>query len=464
LHKKKNIFEINQQRKSTWSEKLAWGAGGMTESLVNCLYSLAFPIFAIGLGVSPALIGISQAISRLVDAFTDPVMGNISDNTRTRFGRRRPFIFAGAILVGITFPLIYMPGRDWSEWGCFLWYTGLSSLFFIAFTIWSIPWSALGLELSDDYRDRTKIQLSRMVFATLAGIGVTWAYRLCFIFHTDELIGVRYVGWLIGAVMCVTGILSALFIREWRQVGNQAPIKLLSALKLTCSNRPFLLLCGAVLFFAGGLVMVGPMLLYVNIYYVFDGDRATAATLCGVAGTVTALLSVGMLPLGGKIVDWIGKRRAAFLALGMIVIGQCSLFVLIRPSMPYLQLLSMIIYQPGIMLMWALIPSMIADVCDMDELESGRRREASYSSMYQWIWKLGATLAMMLGGFLLGLVGAKTSSPDAMLAPEVVFKLRLLLSGVPTLLGIAAAVCLWHYPLTEANVEKIKMRLKESDI
>lgn len=448
---------------STVIEKLAWGAGGMTESLVNCIYSLAFPIFAIGFGVSPALMGIAQAIPRLVDAFTDPVMGNISDNTHSRFGRRRPFIFIGAILVGLTLPLIYMPGRDWSQWAYFVWFAGMTSLFFIAFTIWSIPWSALGLELSGDYNDRTRIQLARMIFATLAGVGVNWVYRLCFVFNPDELIGVRRVGWLIGGVMGVMGILSALFVREWRHAEKQVPIRILDALKLTLSNRPFLLLCGAVLFFAGGVIMVAPLLQYVNIYYVFAGDRAAASILIGFVGMVAALSSVLVLPAGGWIAGKLGKRKAAFLALGMIIFGRASQFVLVTPAMPYLQMICMLIYQPGIMLMWALIPSMIADVCDMDELTSGRRREASFSSIYQWIWKLGATLAMMLSGLLLGLAGAKTAAADAMLAPNVIFRLRLLLSIVPSLMGMAAFLCLWLYPLTEKRVQEIKIQLNRAE-
>lgn len=447
------------EHKSKLSEKLAWGVGGITESLVNCIYSLAFPIFAIGLGVSPVLMGIAQAVPRLIDAFTDPVMGNISDNTRSRFGRRRPYIFIGAVLVGLTLPLIYMPGRNWPEIAHFAWFAGMTSLFFVSFTVWSIPWSALGLELSGDYNDRTRIQLVRMVFAALAGIGVNWVYRLCFVFNSDELIGVRGVGWVIGGIMCVTGIISVPFVREWRHTEKQVPIRMSSALKLTLSNRPFLLLCGCVLFFAGGVIMVAPLLQYVNIYYVFDGDRAAASTLIGASGTLGALVSILILPIGGWVSGKLGKRKTAFLALSVIILGYAGMFVLVTPSLPYLQLICMLIYQPGIMLMWALIPSMIADVCDMDELSSGRRREASFSSIYQWIWKLGATVAMTLGGVLLGLVGAKTASADAVLAPEVIFRLRLLLSVVPALMGVAAFVCLCFYPLTESRVEEIKKRL-----
>lgn len=450
--------ELNQHR-STFLEKLSWGAGGMTEGLTQSVYALAFPIFSIGLGVSPFLIGLSNGIMRLIDAVTDPIMGNISDNAHTRWGRRRPFILAGAILIGILYPVIWLPNRSWPETGLFIWFTGLTGLFFIAFTIWSIPWTALGLELSDDYNDRTRIQITRMIFATLSGLGVSWVYKICFFFDPDEVIGVRTAGWLIGLILMVAGGISAFFVKEWRPVQKQAPIRLSTALGITLSNRPFLLLCATVLFYAAGFILVDPMLLYVNIYYVFDGSRAAASTIMGVSGTTGVLLSLAMLPVGACLSEKIGKRRTALFALSLIIIGRASLYWLVTPGYPYLQLISRAIFQPGNILMWALIPSMIADICDVDELETGRRREGGFGSVYQWIWKCGATLAAMLGGVLLSLVGAKTSSPDAVFPAEVIFRMRLVLALVPTVLGCISFLCIWFFPLTEKRIQEVKAEL-----
>ena len=206
------------------------------------------------------------------------------------------------------------------------------------------------------------------------------------------------------------------------------------------------------------------MLLYVNIYHVFDGDRSSAATLIGVMGLISMIVSILTMPLGGWVSAKFGKRRAVFIMLGLIIVGRASQFWLITPTHPYLQLISMLIYTPGVMLMWALIPSMVADVCDLDELESGRRREASFSAMYQWMWKLGATLAMLLGGILLGLVGATTDSPDAVLSVEVIFRLRLILSGVSSLMAAVALVCVWFYPLTEKQMVIVKEKLKQKKL
>lgn len=443
---------MSAPRKTTLIEKLAWGAGGMSESLVNCLYGLALPIFSIGMGVSPALMGIAQAIPRFVDAFTDPLMGNISDNARTRWGRRRPFIFAGALLMAITFPLIFSPSREWAGPVLATWFGGTAILFFLAFTIWSIPWSALGLELSADYNDRTRIQVVRLIFATAAGVLVGWSYKICFWFDADEVVGVRPVAWIIGGLMLAGGILSALFIREWRY-GKDArePLRLLPALKTTLSNRPFLLLCGATLFFAGGVIMVEPMLLYVNIYHVYGGDRDAAASIMGISSTVGTVAAVAMLPLGAALSERIGKRNSALVAIGLIFVGKGAQFWFVTPEMPYLQLATRTLFGPGIMLMWALIPSMIADVCDRDEVTSGRRREASFSSVFQWVWKLGATLAMAIGGLLLSLAGAQVTGDEGTLSPDVVLRLRMLMSTVPVVFCLVAAVFVFLYPHGRAD-------------
>jgi GPH family glycoside/pentoside/hexuronide:cation symporter len=128
--------------------------------------------------------------------------------------------------------------------------------------------------------------------------------------------------------------------------------------------------------------------------------------------------------------------------------------------MPYLQLLTRAVYDPGIMLMWALIPSMIADVCDADELETGCRREASFSSVYQWIWKCGATLAMVSGGFLIAMVGADVDGATDMLPEEVVHRLRLLLSVVPALFGCVALFMIYKFPLSREKVSTIRREIE----
>ena len=114
-------------------------------------------VLNLGLGMNPALVGLLGALPRLTDAITDPLMGYISDNTRSRWGRRRPYIFCGAILVGIVFALLWQLPDNRSE-NYYFWYFLIGSfLFYLAYTVFVTPWVALGYELTPDYHERTRL-------------------------------------------------------------------------------------------------------------------------------------------------------------------------------------------------------------------------------------------------------------------------------------------------------------------
>lgn len=118
---------------------------------------MARPIYQIVLGLNPLLFGIAMTIPRVWDAFTDPIMGSISDNFRSRYGRRRPFAFAGAILTGITFASIWLVPRNWGEHAMFAYLVGTSLLYFTATTIFSVPLTSLSYEMTPGYHERTRV-------------------------------------------------------------------------------------------------------------------------------------------------------------------------------------------------------------------------------------------------------------------------------------------------------------------
>ena len=132
--------------------------------------SLAFLIFGVGMGISPLYIGLALSASRIVDAVTDPLMGNITDNTKSRWGRRRPYIFLGAILMSIIFASIWFTPRSASELWQATYLIVTCSLFYMAFTIWVIPYSGLGLEMVIDYDERTRLMTFRVFPSYIVGI------------------------------------------------------------------------------------------------------------------------------------------------------------------------------------------------------------------------------------------------------------------------------------------------------
>ena len=141
-----------------WMEKIILGFG-MLSSFFGyvAVNSLAFPVYNMILGVSPALIGVALLIPRLWDAFTDPLMGVISDNFHSRWGRRKPFIVIGSIFMGVSFGLLWMAPTEWSETLKIAYFIVFQIFFFTFFTIFYVPYTALTYEMTPDYNERTRV-------------------------------------------------------------------------------------------------------------------------------------------------------------------------------------------------------------------------------------------------------------------------------------------------------------------
>jgi GPH family glycoside/pentoside/hexuronide:cation symporter len=160
-------------------QKLAYGAGCFVNLFTgNITVQMFNPVFNIALGVSPVVLGFIQMAFRLWDAVTDVVMGNISDNARTRWGRRRPFIVIGAVAAGIIFPFLWNVSADWSQ-GMIVGYVILIGLLlYTAVTVWGMPYYSLGMEMTPDYNERTRISAVRAVFSKIANIFGGWLIAL----------------------------------------------------------------------------------------------------------------------------------------------------------------------------------------------------------------------------------------------------------------------------------------------
>jgi len=334
--------------------------------------------------------------------------------------------------------------------------------YYTAYTIWSVPWNALGYEMTPDYNERTRVQAWGAVFATSAGLFIYWTYKLCFLFNENEVIGARYVGVLIGMVLLVTGMMSAFFCKERTEAQKQEKIKLIPAFSATLKNRPFLLVCGTVTLFILGVFLVQPMAIYVNIYYVFQGSenaREAASTITGLGGMCGAIIGLLMIPVISYLATHWGKKQTLLLGLATTSISFLIQFATFSPAHPYLELISFCMMAPSIAFIWLILPSMVADVCDVDELDTGLRREGMYGAVYGWVLKLGVSAGLLLSGFVLSGVGIKPGAEIQ--SPESIRMLRILFSLVPFLFTLGGAFLIYRYPLTEAAMEKLKHELNE---
>jgi hypothetical protein len=150
-------YETAPEDRIPFRKKLIYGSGAFVNNLLADSIGRMVIVLNLGLGMNPALAGLLAALPRLTDAITDPLMGYISDNTRTRWGRRRPYIFVGAIAVGIVFALLWQlpPGKS-ESWYFWVFLFG-SFVFYLAYTVFVTPWVALGYELTPDYNERTRL-------------------------------------------------------------------------------------------------------------------------------------------------------------------------------------------------------------------------------------------------------------------------------------------------------------------
>ncbi len=444
------------------SQKLSWAAGSIADQfMTNGINALALPIYNISLGLSPILIGYALAIPRIFDAITDPIMGNISDNTRTRWGRRRPYIFIGAILCAFSFALIWMPPRGFGDIGIFLYFLLFSLVYYAAYTIFAVPRAALGYELSTDYHERTTLFAINAVLAGSAGFIFPWFYKLAFhpIFagpEKNEIIGVRWVGVLAGVIILATALPSAFMNRERAEGMEQPKLGLIKAAWMTLENMPFRIITGVVVLILLAVMVAGPMNLYINIYYICDGDKEAGAFWGGWVGMVQAIACIFSAPLVALASRVIGKKMTIICGLLIAIVGYLATWWLFTPQYPWLQIIFMILLQPGLMTVWVLNGSILADICDEDELRNGMRREGMFGAAYTFITKASSACITILAGYMLVWAGYKDG--EAVTAQTLV-NLRLLFILIPVIMLLVAMYLAWRFPITEATARRIRAEL-----
>jgi GPH family glycoside/pentoside/hexuronide:cation symporter len=307
-------------------DKIVFSIGGGLQQFSNTAPQyLANPIFNLALGMNPVHIGIVLAIARLWDAVSDPLVGNWSDNVRTRWGRRKPFMVAGAILTGASFAAMWWLPRDASQTFYFGYFLLTILLFFTGTTLFTVPWTALGIASAPTYHERTKLFAYVGVTHKVIGFATGWLYPLCqlAVFQT-VLDGARVVGCICGTLIIIACLIPALTLKEPPDAPTpvrQKPEPFLHAMKAVISNRVLRLFSLACLVTMTSLYTVSSLGLYINIYHVFGGDKVAAATMMGIWGTLFNVLAMVSIPPMIWLSNRLGKHRAIMLALGMVSVS-----------------------------------------------------------------------------------------------------------------------------------------------
>jgi glycoside/pentoside/hexuronide:cation symporter, GPH family len=403
-----------------WNQLIAFGMGGLIPiALFNIAGQLMGLLGNISLGLSAFWLGTIMIIPRLWDAFSDPIIGHLTDNTRTRWGRRRPYILIGGIAVAVSFVAMWwVPRGEWVREvfpsdAAYNWFQlafilmGLL-VFFTACNVFEIPHGALGMEMSDDYHERTRLFSAKSFLGNLFAMGTPWLLFLSglefFAGQGGDLTdGMRYVSLFIAALLIPMSYWWFVALREPGLVAaaERAKPNFWKDMRATITNRTFLSLVVIIFTLAMGFNFVSLFNYYITIFYLYGGDAIAAGGLLGIAGTTWAITGLAaVFPL-----NWLGKRlgksNTLLIAILLMCAAQLTKIVCYDPAAPYLVLIPTMLLSAGMLMFFTLGASMVGDVCDEDELNTGTRSEGSYYSVFWWFIKMGTAFASFVTGALL---------------------------------------------------------------
>ncbi len=454
------------------SQKIAFGLGMLANQMFPAALGIFMVVLVENLGMPSWMWGVLFFVPRIVDAFFDPIMGFISDNTKSVWGRRRQYVFIGSIIMGIAFMIMWQLYREDSVMYNFTFFLTFSLIFHIGLSIFSVPYVAMGYEMSDDFHERTSIMAVSQWIGQWAWVIAPWFWVIMYdpSWFPNADTATRTLAIWVGVIFMFLAMVPAIFIKSkstefdttlepltFKTIGGSLK-EILISFKEAFSNKPFRKLCIATFFIFNAFNTVAGFTFFIVVYYLFNGNTTDAwiwPTLFGCLGALATTFIV--IPIVAWMSKKMEKKKAFLICQGISIFGYILLWLLFIPGKPYMFIFALPFFSFGIGSLFTLMMSMTADVCDMDELESGKRREGVFGAIYWWMVKFGFAIAGLLTGVIMSVVAFKAGAPTQ---PEgAVTGLRIFFSGVPILGTLIAMWVMRNYDLTEEKAREIKKEL-----
>lgn len=454
-------------------QKASFGAGHLVLNLLPGALGVFMFFLLTAFGMNPFLAGLLGGLPRIFDALTDPIMGFISDNTKSRWGRRRPYIFIGAILSGIFFMMLWQMDETNSQTYNFWYFLIMSMVFLIGNTMFATPLIGLGYEMTTDYNERTRLMAFSQTVGQIAWMIVPWFWVLIAdpdLFQ-DQATGVRQLSVIVGGICIALGLLPAIFCEGFddSQMENRKEItfkkslenlkELFHGIVLVSKNKPFMKLCAATFLVFNGFQLVASFSYFIIVFYMFNGDYGAAGNWPAWFSTITAVATAFLvIPIVSWLSDKFGKRKAFIISTALSIVGYILKWWGFSPENPWLIFMPIPFMAFGLGGLFTLMMSMTADVCDLDELKNGMpRKEGTFGAIYWWMVKLGQALALVLGGLVLELVGFDQNA--ATQTVETLTNLRIADIAIPAVTAALAIWVMYSYSLTETRAKEIQQEL-----
>lgn len=434
--------------KLPWHTKLFYGSADFGFAFVDSCVAILFAIFMTDMvGLPARMAALAVFIGKSWDYINDPIIGYLCDRTRTRWGRRRPYLLFGFIPFGIAFMMMWWVPPFTNQWALTAYYALAFFLFDTMVTVVTMPYFALTPELTQDYDERTSLTTYRMAFSLIGGL-VAFVLPLAFIGETTPANTGRawWMGVIFGAGAALPLLLTFFGTREKEQYLAQKPPTLRESLKAVRQNRPFIFAAGIFLFTWTAMSIIENQLFYFLEYRM--GMEADAPLVAGVV-FVTAIL---VLPFWAWASQKSDKRKAYI--LGMLFLSLVMVTLIFIPPTLGLPIVIALAALAGVgvsaihVLTWAMIP----DAVEVDELETGARHEGMFYAMVTLFRKVAVSIAIPL---VLLVLDASKFVPNSTQQPDsAINAIRFLMGPLPSLFLLGGIAFAAVYPLTrEAHRE-----------
>ena len=405
-------------------------------------------------GISAGLAGGIIMVGKIWDAVTDPVAGYLSDNTKSRWGRRRPYIFFGSIPLFLTMILMFTNPRLETQGALFIWGVVSFCLLCAAYTVVNIPYSALTPELTQDFHERTSLNGYRFGFAvigTLLGAGAALPLVNAF---PDKNTGFTVMGTAFGFIMMATAMVTVFTVQEPERAASAKGSGFWKTYLSVFGNRPYILILLTYALHVTALTVVSGIAIY-YFKYVHHNEAMTTAAM--VVLLVTAMV---FIPVSVVVSKKIGKKAAYGFGLGVFAAGIMVLFFFGHLRPPTFSIALMSLCGIGMGFTYALPYAMVPDAIEFDYLRTGKRTEGAFYGIWTFGLKIGQAVALGITGAILSLTGY---IPDVAQTGSALFGIRLLLGPIPAVIFLLAMGMLYFYPINEARYNEILDGIREME-
>ena len=451
-----------------FSTKLAYGAGDLGPAITANVLSVFLLIFYTNVvGLKPGMAGSILLIGKIWDAISDPIIGVMSDRTRSRWGRRHPWMIYGAIPFGITFVLQWIV-PSLNQWGLFAYYVAIGILFHTCYTAVNLPYTALTPELTQNYDERTNLNSFRFAFSIGGSIlSLLLAKAVFDAFKNNPLqqyLVLTSICALISTLAlywCVIGTHKRVEVTEKHRLenlGTEESLPYLEQLKILFSNRPFVYVIGIYLCSWLAVQNTVAIIPYFVKNYMGLGDQDFINIILAVQGT-----SMVMLFVWTQVSKRFGKKVVYFIGMSLWILAEVGLFFL-QPGQVRIMYLLAIMSGFGVSTAYLIPWSMMPDVIELDELNTGQRREGIFYGFMVLLQKIALALGLFLVGWILqqtGFIESAAGQPAPIQPESALTAIRWMVGPAPLVMLLMGLVLAYLYPITKEVHAEILLRLSE---